>query len=153
MAETLRDFAISRYQRAGVAECCLRLQDDIGADINMLLTAAWLAEREQCWSYEDVRGLVARCKEWREQCILPIRAVRRYLKGHPLHQQSKALELDAELHQLQLLDEALKNISMQSDKRVNALRQNLFAYLDCIAPNQPTNQLVDLRRLMDLLLV
>ena len=151
MTETLRDFAISRYQRAGVAECCLRLQDEIGADVNMLLTAAWLAEREQCWSYDEVCKLIEQCMEWREQCILPIRAVRRYLKGHPLYEQSKALELDAEIHQLQLLDAALKNISMRSNKRANALRQNLFAYFDCIAPNQPPNQIADLCLLIDLL--
>lgn len=134
MTQPLWDFAISRYQRECVAECCLHLQDSVGADVNMLLSAAWLAERCLCWQHEQVRKLIEDCADWREQCILPLRAVRRYLKGHSLYERSKALELDAEIHQLHLLHDALQRLPLIAHKtsQADALSENLRVYFDCI---------------------
>ncbi len=151
MTETLWDFAVSIYRRNGVAQCCLRLQDDIGADINMLLTAAWLAERGQCWQAEQVRALMARCAEWREQCILPLRAVRRYLQGHPLYASIKPLEVEAEIHQLHLLNEALQQMSLTPGERADALRTNLQTYFDVVSSNRSCSEYADRQTLIDLL--
>lgn len=152
MAETLRDFAISRYQREGIASCCLRLQDEMGVDVNMLLAAAWLAEQGRCWSQDEVCKLIARCADWREQCILPLRAVRRYLKGHPLYESVKAFELDAEIHQLHLLQEALQDTPLSSCECGVALRTNLLTYLECIAPHRSAVEIAAaLQRLIDTL--
>ena len=47
MAESLWDFASRCYAQPGVAENCLAAQDSVGADVNLLLAAAWLAARGQ----------------------------------------------------------------------------------------------------------
>ncbi len=141
--EALWNFALARYQRAGVAERCLRLQDKAGADVNMLLTAAWLAEQRRCWQREQVRDLIARCASWREHCVLPLRTVRRYLKDQgeisALYAQAKALELDAEIHQLHRLHNALQAMRLKplATSKTEALTANLQTYFDCIDSAQP----------------
>lgn len=151
MTETLRDFATATYQRSGVAECCLRLQEDAGADVNMLLTAAWLAGQSQCWQHEEVLELIARCQEWREHCVLPLRAVRRFLKTHALYEQAKALELSAEIHQLHLLHDTLQSIPLKKSGQSPeaALAANLRTYFDCLNPNRSAIADADLHPLID----
>lgn len=154
MTEPLWQFAVSRYQRAGVAERCLYWQANAGADVNMLLTATWLAEKGQCWQQQQVRELIAHCADWREHCILPLRAVRQYLKGQPLYEQAKALELDAEIHQLHQLHDSLQSMLMiDSDASpTDALITNLRRYFDCIAGNSSAFADADLRALIDTLI-
>jgi uncharacterized protein (TIGR02444 family) len=139
MAETLKEFALRRYRRAGVVECCLRLQDRAGADVNLLLAAAWLAEQSCVWRHEQVHELIAICADWRQHCILPLRGVRRYLKTHELYERTKALELDAEIYQLHLLHAALRAMTLErasGGEKMDALAANLNIYFDCIAAHQ-----------------
>lgn len=106
----LWDFASGCYRQPGVAETCLRWQDTAGADINMLLTAAWLAARKQHWQRSQVIELIALSAEWRSQCLLPLRAVRRYLRDSGdthLYARIKEAELNAEAYQLRLLEQAM----------------------------------------------
>ena len=35
------DFSLEVYAKEGVADACLRLQDDLGIDVNMLLFCCW----------------------------------------------------------------------------------------------------------------
>lgn len=111
MTESLWDFALHCYRRPGVADYCLALQDRCGADVNLLLAAAWLAAQGRRWSADDLYALTASTAEWREQGVLPLRAVRRYLQrndaGAALYEQAKALELAAERVQLQIIEHAL----------------------------------------------
>jgi len=37
------DFSLAVYRRPGVAAACLRLQDEAGVDVNLLLYFCWLA--------------------------------------------------------------------------------------------------------------
>lgn len=150
MTQTLWDFAVSTYRRAGVAECCLRLQDRAGADVNMLLTAAWLAGQGKCWPHNQVRQLIARCKEWRERCVLPLRDVRRYLTAHPLYEKAKALELDAEIHQLHVLQETLQSMHLENQDKplADALSVNLHIYFECLAQDRAAIANDDLRALI-----
>lgn len=142
MKDTLWDFAVECYQRSGVAECCLRLQDDAGADVNILLAAAWLAEQGRCWQHDQVRELIVLCADWREHCVLPLRAVRRYLKNQTetpaLYTQAKALEHEAEMHQLHLLHAALQSMLLKTTEisSGDALTANLQTYFDCIAATE-----------------
>ncbi len=38
-------YAAALYGRPGVAEACLELQERVGADVNLVLLACWLAAR------------------------------------------------------------------------------------------------------------
>ena len=41
-AEGLWDFSVRTYRKDGVADACLSLQNDHGADVNMLLYCCWV---------------------------------------------------------------------------------------------------------------
>ena len=96
----LWQYSLAIYQRPGVQPLLLQLQDDFGADINMLLGCCWLAKNARALTDDELAALINASASWRAQCIMPLRAVRRYLKSQQhtdaLYQRVKALELDAE---------------------------------------------------------
>lgn len=136
MVSTLWDFASDCYSRPGVAEICLHAQDIYGADINMVLAAAWLATRDVRWQRTDVVALAHLCADWRTQCLLPLRSVRRYLKhrtgADDMYAQVKTLELEAERHQLQLIEAVLGEINKSGTGGSSFLRHNLDVYFSTL---------------------
>lgn len=143
---SLWDYALTHYQRPGVAAACLAMQDRFDADVNLLLTAAWLAARCRVWQTADVEALVGLCAEWRARCLLPLRAVRRYLRERIdaddteadalriLYGQGKSLELEAERHQLRLIEGAAAALSGAREKDgLSLLAINLDRYLATLA--------------------
>lgn len=138
---SLWKYALATYQRPGVAEACLALQDRHDADVNLLLAAGWLAGRGGLWCQEQVGELVYLCSDWRERCLLPLRSVRRYLRERMgeehgaiggLYGKAKLLELEAERYQLRLIEERIIDIPAVSPEQSPA--QLLAANLDvCLA--------------------
>lgn len=96
----LWQFSLTLYQAPGVAGCCLRLQDDYAVDVNVLLTACWLASRGLRLRDVLLAELETACKAWRLECVQPLRAARRFIKqqgaDEALYLQAKALEVAAE---------------------------------------------------------
>jgi len=135
MSVSLWEFAAACYQRPGVAELCLTLQDGADADINMLLAAAWLAADGHLWQIEDVAALVSACAQWRALCLLPLRKIRRDMKGlvgaDNWYQRIKALELEAERHQLHRIEDAAPYLSpiAETNDRQAVIEHNLDTYL------------------------
>lgn len=119
MPDSLWEFASTTYQRPGVAAACLALQDAVDADINMLLAAAWLGTRGRHWRSGQVEGLIAACAQWRALCLLPLRRIRRDLKGiagaENWYERIKALELEAERQQLHRIEEAIRASAEAAD--------------------------------------
>lgn len=103
------DWSLDAYDRPGVEEILLDLQDRHGLDVNLLLFACWTGATGRGRLAGGVwTGLIGQTADWRANVIEPLRAVRRHLKGRgdgsgaaALHQRAKALELDAE-HAAQL---------------------------------------------------
>lgn len=102
------EFSLEVYARPGVADACLRLQDRLGIDVNLLLFGCWagimggrrLDEAE--WA-----RLIAATAPWREDVVAPLRRVRRRLRdiswsrvspdaASVLRSEVGRLELDAE---------------------------------------------------------
>lgn len=134
MSTSLWEFASSCYQRPGIAEVCLALQDGAEADINMLLAAAWLGTDVIRWQAEDVAAITQACTQWRSACLLPLRQIRRDLKGlvaaDNWYQRIKALELEAERYQLRLIEDAVQPLlSTAIADRSTAIADNLQVYL------------------------
>jgi uncharacterized protein (TIGR02444 family) len=46
--EEFWEFALARYARPGVAQCCVALQDEHGANVMLLLYCAWRAQGGDC---------------------------------------------------------------------------------------------------------
>ena len=111
-------FALEIYARPGVAEACLKLQNEAGVDVMMFLMVAYAAVRHRIFlNPSEIRTLDESCRPWREQIVRPIRAIRSGLKSGPLpapnsdteqfRSKLKAIELAAERLQNQLLAESL----------------------------------------------
>lgn len=120
MADTpFWDFSLQFYAHDGVEELCLQLQDDFHIDVNMALFCCW---------YGVTRGLVPdglwepllkQGGTWNTQVVQPLRQSRRWMKANPptienlefstLRERIKALELNAELVQHQLLESVVEN--------------------------------------------
>ena len=109
-------FALDIYARPGVADACLKLQNEAGVDVTMLLMIAFAAVRHRIFlTPYEIRALDEACRPWREQIVRPLRVIRSGLKSGPLPAPNseteqfrstiKAAELAAERLQNQLLAE------------------------------------------------
>jgi uncharacterized protein (TIGR02444 family) len=79
----LWDYASRLYAKENVRDVCLDLQDRHGLDVNILLFCCWNAAsgRGQFTEDELTNGL-ERVADWRDNVIVPLRELRKYLKGN-----------------------------------------------------------------------
>lgn len=110
-------YSRSFYPRPGVESLMLELQDKLGADVNILLCCCWLAEQGRVLAADDLAALIKLSAVWRAECILPLRAVRRFLKARSeasgIYQRVKSLELDAEQWQQDQLQQYVNCLQLQ----------------------------------------
>jgi uncharacterized protein (TIGR02444 family) len=109
----LWDWVLAAYQRPGVPETCLKLQDEYGQNTSVLLWAAWAKPTDP--ALLDRATTLAR--SWDETTLQPLRAVRRALQApappvadaarEGLRGDVKAAELRAE----RVLVETLEDLS------------------------------------------
>jgi uncharacterized protein (TIGR02444 family) len=111
-------FALAIYARPGVAEACLTLQNEAGVDVMLLLMMAFAAvKRSTILTPDEIKALDEACRPWREQIVWRLRSIRTELKTgpqpapsgqtEPFRTKVKALELEAEKFENQLLVECL----------------------------------------------
>lgn len=131
-------FSLALYARPGVAPACLRLQEEAGADVNVLLYATWLGTRGRKLDAGRMQSVVAAVEEWRKSAVVPLRSARRFLKNSPdlfpapqteaLRTAVKKAELEAE----RLQQEALYRLRLHEDpaneKPDNAVAANIVGY-------------------------
>lgn len=79
-ADRFWDFALSVYGRDAPRAAFLRLQDEGGADVPMLLWCLWLAHEGRSVSPDAMTGAVAFSRAWRAAMVDPLRRVRRTVK-------------------------------------------------------------------------
>lgn len=106
----LWQYACRIYSQAGMEAALLNLQDEHGADINLILQALWLTSKGGEWKPECIP---ADYGKWVEEHVIPIRTMRRSLKTdwverrdkgyESFRQQVKKLELQAEQYALAML--------------------------------------------------
>src|SRR5450830_1356990 len=75
MCADLWSFALSTYARPGVEAACLRLQDQ-GADVCLLLCAAWLERRGVALEPERIQALQQVALPWQKNVVEPLRQMR-----------------------------------------------------------------------------
>lgn len=76
-AEEFWQFSVAHYERPGVKDACLSLQDSTDADVNLLLLAIWLKKGGVEIAADTVDNLLATSKHWRTEKIGPLRERRR----------------------------------------------------------------------------
>jgi uncharacterized protein (TIGR02444 family) len=125
---SLWDFALSFYACPGVSDACLRLQDEHGIDINMLMFAAWAGQvRGVSLSEDDASQVIGASRPWQEQVVAPVRDLRRRLK--------KVDGLAGDAHLAGMLD-AVKALELQGERaeleKTEALASRLFTGRPCV---------------------
>jgi len=137
---TLWRFSLLLYAKPNVANACLALQDEVGADINLLLFLLWEATQGRRVSLQELEDVEAQIVCWRDRVVVPLRAVRRYLKVAPppgdrervevFRTRIKSLELEAErLQQAAIYECAQVSLCSHQECAVQeAARANLHVY-------------------------
>ena len=125
----LWQYACKVYSKVGVEAALLHLQDEHGADINLILQALWLASEGVEWAPVCIPNDYSR---WVEEQVIPIRTMRRGLKTdwvelrgegcEDFRQQVKNLELKAEQY-------ALAMLFVQSEAKRNGVNKKGSAFL------------------------
>lgn len=110
----LWDFALALYDAPGVAPACLELQEGSGADVPLLLWAAWAGRRGLALDGPAIGAAEARIAPWRAAVIRPLRGIRQAMKSGPppapgpaseaVRDKVKAAELAAEKLELDALE-------------------------------------------------
>jgi len=110
------DFSLAVWGREAVAPACLALQARHGIDVNVLLFCGWAGRRGRALDEADLSALIEAARAWREAAVLPLRAVRIWLKTQQvapegaagaLRERIKANELESEAIEQDLLVAAI----------------------------------------------
>lgn len=134
------DFSLAFYALPGVAEDCLELQDRGGLDVNVLLYLLHVARHGRRLGADDVARIEALTAPWREAVVVPLRGVRRVLKGRigvfepqasaRLRSEVKRIELAAERQQQETLEQlaAPQSLGTPCDDALACARTHLELY-------------------------
>ena len=148
------DYSVDYYDRDGVSDSLLSLQNRHDLDINLILLALWTgAEMGILLEKEHFAILDAKAYEWRDNIIKPLRSSRQAIKSFTsmnigltddIYQKIKSAELDAE-HVAQIfLSDSLSSLpeTTNTSDYCHAATSNLasyFAYAD-VNTNQKVRQ-------------
>jgi uncharacterized protein (TIGR02444 family) len=156
-------FALRTYAQSGVADACLKLQDEAGVDVMMALMTVFAAVRHRVLlTPSEIRELDDACRPWREQIVHPLRAIRTRLKSgpspapgsatEPFRSTIKAAELAAERLQNQLLAERLPLRPPERDTvAADDLRSVLRSVVTLALEKRPGKPLSDLLPAIDVI--
>lgn len=151
---SLWDFSLALYAQPGVAEACLRLQDEQGINVNLLLWCVWLECKGLALDTTRLQDAEQRIRGWDHHYVVPLRHLRRRLKAEfgtgdtaidALRKQIQQAELAAE-QQVQWQLQALTQQWMEQTQAGGAAHtvvepgamdgKNLRRYLDNAGVNR-----------------
>ncbi|MEX1368291.1 MAG: TIGR02444 family protein [Nannocystaceae bacterium] len=114
-SDDLWSFAVRTYAREGVAAACLRLQDDHGLDVDVVLGCLWHARRGGTLDEAQLASMLAAAEPARRH-IEQVRSVRRAVgsdrehepRWQPTYERLRDAELEAERVELAGIETALR---------------------------------------------
>jgi uncharacterized protein (TIGR02444 family) len=111
-ADAFWTWSLKTYPR--VKDLALRLQDEYGADINLLLFCAWIGRLGR----DELDAAEAAVAPWRERVLVPLRQARRAARGARIYESLKEVELEAERIAQKKIFDALSSPSGGEDALV-----------------------------------
>lgn len=103
----LWDFALKLYGAPDVGDACLVLQDESGVDVPVLLFSAWLSSNGVALTAAEIARVDDLVRDWHNEVVRPLRAIRRRLKTGPLPAPTKETET---------LRNGVKGVELSSEK-------------------------------------
>jgi len=141
--ESFWDFSLRTYRVSGVPEACLALQDELGADVNMVLYCCWAGDRSAALDGPAFQRAFEFSSQWATEVVRPLRHARRWMKQEgcaegpvdreaclALREQIKGTELAAE--KLQQLTLAALPLPGTAAEGIEAVAANLRIYFHAI---------------------
>jgi uncharacterized protein (TIGR02444 family) len=136
------DFATKFYGQPGVSDACLLLQDKAGIDVSLMIFVLYAAAvKNALIDKRTIQSLDKAVANWREEIIIPLRAMRKRLKSGPnpapgqesesVRSSIKSAELRAEQIELAVLQSKLPRIALAS--KIMDFRASLDAVLEYFA--------------------
>lgn len=143
---SLWDFSLHYYARPGVSPLCLRLQDEQGANVNVVLWALWLGYRGVRLESASLTQALRKIHSWDQHYVLPLRHLRRRMKVEfdvtdtsieAVRAQIKQAELLAEKHLQQILETQISIEPAPIEVTAETLMaDNLWLYLRPLGVNK-----------------
>lgn len=135
-------FSLAVYANRQVAQWCLGLQNQAGANVNILLLLWWLGEKEVSLNATQLNTLHETAIAFDEQMLKPLRELRKKAKTRcaaSLYQEIKKVELALEKHQQEeLLTQLLINKSELTESSMVHPLQSFSQ--EHITQNHPSHQ-------------
>lgn len=143
---SLWDFSLALYAQPDVADTCLRLQDEQGINVNLLLWCVWLECKGLALDDAHLHEAQRRTRGWDHHYVVPLRHLRKRMKAE-FGIQNEVIEgvrkhiKQAELAAEQQLQMQLQDLTQQWLQQPNGLKpmaigntqfegRNLRRYLD-----------------------
>ena len=137
------DFSLRTYRSEGVSTACLSLQDELGADVNLILYCCWAGGFDAALDDAAFQRALTFSSQWAREVVSPLREVRRWMKQEPfdpgtvdreacmaLRDLVKATELAAE--KLQQLTLSGLPLPAANSEGIEAVSANLRRYFRAI---------------------
>ena len=162
MLESFWKFAVRTYRCDGVQEACLALQNEHGADVNMLLFCCWMGTTRGEFDTKTFGMVLDFSRTWADQVVRPLRKVRTWMKtkGCPdpviqvescinLRERIKNVELEAEHLQentMQFIVDSISGVTLAVTEQANAAVLNLRRYCEAegIDPDHETQACLEI---------
>lgn len=74
------DFSVRTYRTNGVPDACLSLQNEHGADVNMLLYCCWVGAYLGKFETEHFDEAIGFAGRWADKVVIPLRSARTWMK-------------------------------------------------------------------------
>ncbi len=152
------DFSVRTYRTDGVPDACLSLQNDYGADVNMLLYCCWIGACIGQFDHDLFARASAFSTLWAEHVVVPLRSARTWMKQtgcdtEPVptdacmqfREEIKSVEFAAEKMQQQVL-ESLVSIDQWRNDPPDQVLKNIVANLMLYSEHTGIEVCEDVRR-------
>ena len=116
---SLWTFTVEGYAKPGVQQASIALQEELGADVNLLFFRVWHAATGRGrLDAADLGRVEARVARWRNEVTQPLRGVRRVIKDDPdLAGLQGAMALRANILGAEVESERIAQIAIESTAR------------------------------------
>jgi uncharacterized protein (TIGR02444 family) len=109
-------FSLEIYGKPGVSDVCLKVQDRLGGDVNLLLYCAWLGAVRGAQIDEAAVGALQRSvADWNAAAVWPLRSARQAIKALPAHRHAVIAEFRKDVAALELRAEQIAEAMLYAE--------------------------------------